>query len=49
MLPLSAILRVWLPREPQPNDLLAETRMRIGHLGLTVIALVFVLVTFWQR
>ena len=49
MLLLSAILQVWLPREPQPNDLLAEVRLRAGHLGLTVIALVFILITFWQR
>jgi hypothetical protein len=49
MLFLTAILRVWLPPEPEPNDLLARTRLRLGHLGLTVIALVFILVTFWQR
>jgi hypothetical protein len=49
MLLLTAILRVWLPREPEPNDLLAQARLRLGHLGLTVIALVFILVTFWQR
>ena len=49
MLLLTAILHVWLSREDRPNDLLAETRLRVGHLGLTVIALVFVLLTFWQR
>jgi hypothetical protein len=49
MLLLSAILRVWLPREPEANDLLAETRLKLGNLGLTIIALVFILVTFWQR
>jgi hypothetical protein len=49
MLLLTAILRVWLPREPAANDLLAEARLKIGHLGLTIIALVFVLITFWQR
>ncbi len=49
MLLMSAILRVWLPREPEPNDLLAEVRVRLGHAGLTLIALVYVLVTFWQR
>jgi hypothetical protein len=49
MLLLTAILRVWQPREIEPNDLLAEARQRIGHVGLTVIALVFVLLTFWQR
>jgi hypothetical protein len=49
MLLLSAIFRVWQPREPEPNDLLAEARQRIGHLGLTVIALVYVLLAFWQQ
>jgi len=49
MLLLTAILRVWLPPDPQANDLLAEARMRLGNLGLTVIALVFILITFWQR
>jgi hypothetical protein len=49
MLSLTAILRVWQPREAEPNDLLAGTRQRLGHLGLTVIALVFVLITLWQR
>jgi len=49
MLLLTAILHVWSPREPQPNDLLAGIRSRLGHLGLTIIALVYVLITFWQR
>ena len=48
MLLLSTILRIWLPRETQPNDLLAEARLRIGNAGLAVIALVFVLITLWQ-
>jgi hypothetical protein len=45
MLFLAAILRFSLP-QPQPNDLLAQVRLR---LGLTIIALVYVLITFWQR
>ena len=49
MLLLTAILRVWSPRDPEPNDLLAAIRLRIGHLGLTIIALVYVLISFWQR
>jgi hypothetical protein len=49
MLLLTAILHVWLPAEPKPNDLLAQVRQRIGHVGLTVIALVYILVSFWQR
>jgi hypothetical protein len=49
MLLLTAILRVWLPRDIAPNDLLAQTRLRMGHVGLTLIALVFVLLSFWQN
>ncbi len=49
MLLLSAILRVSLPPEAAPNDLLAQTRWRLGNLGLTIVALVFILVNFWQR
>jgi hypothetical protein len=47
MLFLSAFAR-FVPPEPQPNDLLAHSRAALGHLGLTVIAIVFVLVTFWK-
>ena len=49
MLFLAAILRMSVPREPPPNDLLAGVRLRLGHVGLTVLALVYVLITFWQR
>jgi hypothetical protein len=49
MLLLTAILRISRPREIAPNDLLAATRQRMGHVGLTVIALVFVLIQFWQH
>jgi hypothetical protein len=49
MLSLAAILRLSQPQQPAPNDLLAEARGRLGHLGLTIIALVYVLITFWQR
>jgi hypothetical protein len=49
MLLLSAILHVWQPREAQANDLLAERRGALGYAGLTVIALVYILVAFWQR
>lgn len=49
MLLLTAILRLWHLQEPQPNDLLAEAHQRLGHVGLTVIALVFVLLSVWQR
>jgi hypothetical protein len=47
MLFLSAFARL-IPREPEANDLLAESHAALGHLGLTIIALVFVLVTFWK-
>lgn len=49
MLFLTAILRIVPARESEPNDLLAEAHSKIGHVGLTVIALVFVLVSFWQH
>ena len=47
MLFLSAIIRLAVPREPESNDLLVRSRM--GHVAFTVIALVYVLVTLWQR
>jgi hypothetical protein len=47
MLFLSAFARL-IPREPEANDLLAEAHAALGHLGLTIIAIVFVLVTFWK-
>ena len=47
MLFLAAIARLAEPREAQSNDLLVESRL--GHVGLTVIALVYVLVTLWQQ
>jgi hypothetical protein len=50
MLFLAAFNRIWTPaeRETEGNDLLAESQAALGHLGLTVIALVFVLITFWK-
>jgi uncharacterized membrane protein len=47
MLFLSAFARL-IPGEAEPNDLLAQSRAALGHLGLTIIAIVFVLVTFWK-
>jgi hypothetical protein len=47
MLFLSAFARI-VPREPEANDLLAESRAIWGHVGLTIIAIVFVLITFWK-
>ena len=48
MLCLLAIIRYALPPEPPANDLLASLHLRIGHLALTVIALVYVLITSVQ-
>jgi hypothetical protein len=47
MLFLSAIARVIVPREPQYSDLSVQSRL--GHVGLTVITLVYLLVSLWQR
>jgi hypothetical protein len=47
MLFLAVIARIAQPRESQSNDLLALSR--VGHAGLTVITLVYVLLTLWQR
>jgi uncharacterized membrane protein len=47
MLFLAAFARI-IPAEPEPNDLIAQPNAAMGHLGLTVIALVFVLLTFWK-
>lgn len=48
MLFLAAFHRIWSPQESEANDLLAASRAAMGHLGLTVIALVYVLITFWK-
>jgi hypothetical protein len=47
MLILAAIARFAPARETPSNDLLAQSA--IGHVGLTIIALVYVLVTLWQQ
>ena len=48
MLFLAAFHRILTPRESEANDLLAAPRAALGHLGLTIIALVFVIITFWK-
>jgi hypothetical protein len=48
MIFLAAFARLSAPPEPKPNDLLAKSRAAIGHLGLIIISLVFVLVTYWK-
>jgi hypothetical protein len=47
MLFLAAIARLAPSREPQSEDLVVQSRL--GHAGLTVIALIYVLVTLWQQ
>jgi hypothetical protein len=48
MLFLAAFSQLVRPSEPEPNDLLARSRATLGHVSLTIIALVFVLTTFWK-
>jgi hypothetical protein len=48
MLFLAALTSLRPPREDEANDLLAQQHAALGHLGLTVIALVFVVLTFWK-
>jgi uncharacterized membrane protein len=48
MIFLAAFSRLTAAPEAKPNDLLAKAHAAIGHLGLTIIALVFVLLNFWQ-
>jgi hypothetical protein len=47
MLFLAVIARIARPREFESNDLLALSR--VGHAGLTVITLVYVLVILWRQ
>ncbi len=47
MLFLAAVNRLAQAREDQSNDLLVKSRL--GHVGLTVVALIYVLVTMWQQ
>jgi hypothetical protein len=47
MLFLAAIVQLAPSSEPQSDDLLAQSR--VGHVGLTVITLVYVFVTLWQQ
>jgi hypothetical protein len=49
MLCIAALLRMSQPQEHPPNDLMAQARMRLGYLGFTLMALVYILVSFWQR
>jgi hypothetical protein len=48
MIFLSAFSRLTAAPEAHANDLLAKAHAALGHLGLTLIALVFVLLNFWR-
>ncbi|MHB8477676.1 MAG: hypothetical protein ACYDBZ_15450 [Steroidobacteraceae bacterium] len=47
MLFLAAIVRLTVPRESESNDLLVQSRL--GHAGLTVITLIYVLIVLWRQ
>jgi len=47
MLFLSAIARLALPREPQSEP--PSVQSRLGHVVLSVIALIYVLLTVWRQ
>ncbi len=48
MLLLAAFAGLPPPREEEPNNLLAQRHAALGHLGLTIIAVVIVVLTFWK-
>jgi hypothetical protein len=48
MLLLSAIAHLMPVRAQQPDQGFLQSNPAIGHLGLTIIALVYVLITVWQ-
>jgi hypothetical protein len=47
MLFLAAIVRLTVPREPESNVLLVQSRL--GNAGLTVITLIYVLIVLWRQ
>jgi hypothetical protein len=48
MLPLAAISRFIAVRAPHPNRAAMPLNPAIGHLGLTIITLVYVLTVLWR-
>jgi hypothetical protein len=48
MLLLAAIDHLMPARAHPPDQALVRTNTAIGHVGLTIIALVYVLITLWQ-
>ena len=49
MLLLAAIVRTQESQESPTQEAVLQPIQLIGHMGLAVIAIVFVLLTFWQR
>jgi hypothetical protein len=47
MLFLAAIVRFTAPPAPRSNDLLVQSC--VGHAGLIVITLVYILVVLWRQ
>jgi hypothetical protein len=47
MLFLATIVRLTPPPAPRSNDLLVQSL--VGHAGLIVITLVYVLIILWQQ
>lgn len=48
MIFLSAFARLTAAPDAPANDLLAKAHAALGHLGLTVIAVIFILLNFWR-
>ena len=48
MLSLAAIDHFMPARAHPPDRTLVRTNPAMGHVGLTIIALVYVLITLWQ-
>ncbi len=48
MLLLGAIAHLMPVRAQQPEQGLLQSNPALGHLGLTIIALVYVLIILWQ-
>jgi hypothetical protein len=48
MLPLAAISRLIPGRAQQPDQGTLPLNPAIGHVGLTIIALVYVLIVMWR-
>jgi hypothetical protein len=49
MLPLAFISRFMPVRAERPDQAALPARAAVGHLGFTIIALVYVLIVMWQN